>query len=127
LVRPGAAPVIVFDVWTVLDSPEHHLLVLLLRRRRTTSQPADRRGDARAPVERGLAFVPPAGYVLFWATGLVDNQLGGLLGSRSATGLGERLMSATYVVQLLAARDHRAASGDKMPALRTRGEGLAWH
>lgn len=51
---------------------------------------------------RGLAFVPPTGYVLFWAAGLPDNQLGGLFGSRSATGLGERIMAAAYVVWLLA-------------------------
>ena len=49
-----------------------------------------------------LAAVPPVGYALFWATGLLDNQLGGLLGHRSATGLGERLMAATFVVWLLA-------------------------
>jgi len=49
----------------------------------------------------------PAGYALFWATGILDNQLGGLFGSRSATGLGERLMAATYIAWLLAGRRPR--------------------
>lgn len=56
----------------------------------------------RTPRLRRLALVPPAGYVLFWATGVLDNQLGGLFGSRSATGLGERMMAATFIVWLLA-------------------------
>lgn len=51
---------------------------------------------------RRLAWLPPIGYLLFWATGILDNQLGGLLDSRSATGLGERLMAGTFVVWLLA-------------------------
>ncbi|MFB9682286.1 DUF998 domain-containing protein [Streptosporangium vulgare] len=50
----------------------------------------------------GLAFLPPAGYVIFWATGLLDSRLGGLFGSRSATGPGERLMVVTFVVWLIA-------------------------
>ncbi|MEV6158448.1 DUF998 domain-containing protein [Nonomuraea sp. NPDC052129] len=51
---------------------------------------------------RRLAFLPPAGYAIFWVTGILDNQLGGLLGSRSATGLGERLMAVTFIIWLLA-------------------------
>ncbi|MEV1172653.1 DUF998 domain-containing protein [Nonomuraea sp. NPDC049784] len=51
----------------------------------------------------GLAFLPPAGYAIFWATGILDNQLGGLFGSRSATGLGERLMAVTFIIWLFAA------------------------
>ena len=54
------------------------------------------------PWLRRLAVMAPIGYVLFWATGVLDNQLGGLLGNRSATGLGERLMAATFIVWLLA-------------------------
>jgi hypothetical protein len=52
---------------------------------------------------KGLTFLPPAGYALFWATGILDNQLGGLLDNRSATGLGERLMAVTFVIWLIAA------------------------
>jgi hypothetical membrane protein len=51
----------------------------------------------------GLAFLPPAGYAIFWATGILDNQLGGLFGNRSATGLGERLMAVTFIIWLIAA------------------------
>jgi hypothetical protein len=54
------------------------------------------------PWLRRLALVPLAGYVLFWATGILDNQLGGLFGNRSATGLGERLMAVAFIVWLLA-------------------------
>lgn len=51
----------------------------------------------------GLAFLPPAGYAIFWVTGLLDNQLGGLFGNRSATGLGERLMAVTFIIWLIKA------------------------
>lgn len=54
------------------------------------------------PGLRKLTILPPIGYLLFWTTGILDNQLGGLLGSRSATGLGERLMAAAFIVWLLA-------------------------
>lgn len=52
---------------------------------------------------RGLALVPPVGYAVFWLTGILDHQLGGLFGSRSATGLGERIMAAAFIVWLMAA------------------------
>ncbi|WP_344579443.1 DUF998 domain-containing protein [Nonomuraea roseoviolacea] len=52
---------------------------------------------------RGVAFLPPAGYAIFWATGILDNQLGGLFGNRSATGLGERLMAVTFIIWLITA------------------------
>lgn len=59
---------------------------------------------------RGLAFLPPAGYAIFWATGILDNQLGGLFASRSATGLGERLMAMAFIIWLItAALDIRRA------------------
>jgi hypothetical protein len=35
-----------------------------------------------------LALVPTAGYVIFWTTGVLDNQLGGLFDNRSAMGSG---------------------------------------
>jgi hypothetical protein len=54
------------------------------------------------PGLRRFAVVPPIGYVLFWATGILDNQLGGLFGGRSATGLGERFMAVAFIVWLLA-------------------------
>jgi hypothetical protein len=44
-----------------------------------------------------LAILPPRGYLLFWATGVLDAPLGGLFGEPSATGLGERLMAAAFV------------------------------
>ncbi len=68
-----------------------------------------------APWLRRLAAVTPIGYVLFWVTGVLDSQLGGLLGHRSATGLGERLMAATFIVWLLA-----VAGGVRRPAVRER-------
>lgn len=55
----------------------------------------------RAP--RRVAALPPIGYALFWLAGLLDHQLGGLLGERSATGLGERVMAAAFIAWLLAA------------------------
>ncbi|MEV5898032.1 DUF998 domain-containing protein [Nonomuraea fuscirosea] len=51
----------------------------------------------------GLTFLPPAGYAIFWATGILDHQLGGLFGNRSATGLGERLMAVTFIIWLIIA------------------------
>lgn len=48
-----------------------------------------------------LAFLPLAGYLAFWATGILDNQLGGLLNNSSATGLGERVMAVAFIVWLL--------------------------
>ena len=63
------------------------------------------RSTARAtntPALCRLAVVPLIGYVLFWATGILDSQLGGLFNSRSATGLGERLMAVTFIIWLLA-------------------------
>jgi hypothetical protein len=57
---------------------------------------------ANTPLLRRLAILPPLGYLLFWATGILDNQLGGLLGTRSATGLGERLMAAAFTAWLVA-------------------------
>lgn len=57
-------------------------------------------GTAR---RKGLAVLPLAGYAIFWCTGILDSQLGGLFGSRSATGLGERLMAVTFVIWLIAA------------------------
>jgi len=51
---------------------------------------------------RRLAYLPPAGYLLFWATGILDHQLGGLFASTSATGLGERLMAVTFIAWLIA-------------------------
>ncbi|MGW6932909.1 DUF998 domain-containing protein [Lentzea sp. NPDC054927] len=66
---------------------------------------------------RRVAALPPIGYVLFWATGILDNQLGGLLGSRSATGLGERLMAAAFIAWLLAvAVSVRRAATQEQPA-----------
>jgi hypothetical protein len=56
-----------------------------------------------AAAPRLLAFLPPAGYALFWLTGLLDNQLGGLFGDRSATGLGERAMAVAFIVWLIVA------------------------
>jgi len=52
---------------------------------------------------RRLAIVPPVGYAAFWLTGILDHQLGGLFGSRSATGLGERVMAAAFIVWLITA------------------------
>lgn len=60
------------------------------------------KGPAFTTRMRGLAFLPPTGYAIFWATGILDNQLGGLFGSRSATGLGERLMAMTFIIWLVA-------------------------
>ncbi len=71
----------------------------------------------QTPWLRRLAVVPPAGYVLFWATGILDNQLGGLFASRSATGLGERLMVVAFIVWLLAlAVSVRRAPAPERPA-----------
>ncbi|MCO1655988.1 DUF998 domain-containing protein [Pseudonocardia humida] len=58
-----------------------------------------------------LGFLPPLGYLLFWTTAILDAQLGGLFGERSATGMGERLMAAVFVGWLiaLAAAVRRAA------------------
>jgi hypothetical protein len=68
------------------------------------------------PRLRRFAALPPIGYLLFWATGILDNQLGGLLGSRSATGLGERLMAAAFIVWLLtiAVTVRRAATRERL-------------
>ncbi|MER7276308.1 DUF998 domain-containing protein [Dactylosporangium sp. NPDC000244] len=51
---------------------------------------------------RRLAAVTPLGYALFWLTGLLDHQLGGLFGERSAAGLGERVMAVAFIAWLLA-------------------------
>jgi hypothetical membrane protein len=64
------------------------------------------------PRLRRFAALPPIGYLLFWATGILDNQLG----SRSATGLGERLMAAAFIVWLLtiAVTVRRAATRERL-------------
>jgi hypothetical protein len=49
--------------------------------------------------------------VIFWTTGVLDNQLGGLFDSRSATGLGKRIMAVAIILWLLAAAIGIAHSG----------------
>lgn len=55
----------------------------------------------RTPGLRRATWLPPIGYAVFWATGIFDEQFGGLFGRRSATGLGERLMAVAYLSWLL--------------------------
>lgn len=65
---------------------------------------------------RWWSWLPVAGYLTFWACGLLDHSLGDLFDRPSATGLGERVMALTYVAWLLAvARAIRSGSSRRSP------------